>query len=132
MVFARAWPLSRSPQRCFICVFCSATGQGVLSQRSKIGPTISQISRDILQISWRSEIDWPKVLKGARCSQSVQKLLFCFARARAKCRRNGPSMQVHGGIRVRVTPNVLRVRSSFGRAGETKFALKWGGRTDRA
>ena len=38
--------------------------------------------------------------------------------------RNGPSMQVHGGIRVRETPKVLRVRSLFGRAGETKrYAL---------
>ena len=104
VVFACAWPLSRSPQLCFICIFYSATGQGVRSQRSKIGPNISQISRDIWQISWRSEIDRLKVLKGARCSQSVRKLLFPFARARARCRRNGPLMQVHGGIRVQVTP----------------------------
>ena len=132
VVFACAWPLSRSPQLCFICIFYSATGQGVRSQRSKIGPNISQISRDIRQISWRSEIDRLKVLKGARCSQSVRKLLFPFARARARCRRNGPLMQVHGGIRVQVTPKVLRARSSFGRAGEPTMALKWVGRTDRA
>ena len=40
-------------------------------------------------------------------------------------------MQVHRGIHVRQTPKILLVRSSFGWAGETKFALKWGGRTDR-
>ena len=127
--FARAWPLSRSLQMCFIY---SATRQGMRSQPSKIGPKISQISQDIRQISWRSEIDRPKVLKGARCSQSVRKLLFPFARARAKCWRNGPLMQVHGGICVRVTPKVLRAWSSFGRAGEPTMALKWVGRTDRA
>ena len=74
-----------------------------------------------------------KFWNGARCSQSVRKPLFPFARTRAKCRQNGPSMQVHGGICVRVTPKVLRVRSSFGRAGEPTMALKkWVGRTDRA
>ena len=41
------------------------TGQGVRSQRSKIGPNISQISRYIRQISWRFEIDRPKALKEA-------------------------------------------------------------------
>ena len=132
MVFARAWPLSRSAQLCFICVCYSATGQGVRSQRSNIGPKISEISRYIGQIGWRFEIDRPKALKEARRCRSVRKLLFPFARARAKCGRNGPSMQTHGGIRVRQTPKVLRLRSSFGRAGETKFALKWVGRTDRA
>ena len=105
---------------------------GVRSQRWKISPKISQISRDNRPISWRSEIDRPKVLKEAGCSQSVRKLLFPFARARAKCGRNGPSMHTHGVIRLRPTPKVLRLRSSFGRAGETKFALKWVGRTDRA
>ena len=108
------------------------TGQGVRSQRSKIGPKISQISRYIGQIRWRFEIDRPKGLKEARRCRSVRKLLFPFAGARAKCGRNGPSMHTHGGIRVRQTPKVLRLRSSFGRAGETKFALKWVGRTDRA
>ena len=95
-------------------------------------PKISQISQCIGQISWRFEIDRPKGLKEARRCRSVRKLLFPFARARAKCGRNGPSMHTHGGIRVRQTPKVLRLRSSFGRAGETKFALKWVGRTDRA
>ena len=108
------------------------TGQGVRSQRSKIGPKISQISRYIGQISWRFEIDRPKGLKEARHCRSVRKLLFPFARARAKCGWNGSSMHTHGCIRVRQTPKVLRLRSSFGRAGETKFALKWVGRTDRA
>ena len=73
-----------------------------------------------------------KALKEARRSQSIRKLLFPVSRARTKCGRNGPSMQVHWGIRVRPTPKVLRVYSLFGRAGETKLALKWGGRTDRA
>ena len=82
------------------------------------------------QVSWRFEIDQPKVLKEARRCQSIRKLLFPVARARAKCGRNGQSMQIHLGIRVRQTPKVRRVRSSFGRAGETKFALKWGGRRD--
>ena len=39
------------------------TGLGVRSQRSKIGPKISQISRYIRQIGWRFEIDRPKGLK---------------------------------------------------------------------
>ena len=95
-------------------------------------PKISQISQCIGQISWRFEIDRPKGLKEARRCRSVRKLLFPFARARAKCGRNGPSIHTHGGIRVRQTPKVLPLRSSFGRAGETKFALKWVGRTDRA
>ena len=108
------------------------TGHGVRSQRSKIGPKISQISRYIGQIRWRFEIDRPKGLKEARRYRSVRKLLFPFARVRAKCGRNGPSMHTHGGIRVRQTPKVLGLRRSFARAGETKFALKWVGRTDRA
>ena len=54
-----------SAQLCFICVCYSATGQGVRSQRSKIGPKISEISRYIGQISWRFEIDRPKALKEA-------------------------------------------------------------------
>ena len=74
----------------------------------------------------------PKALKEARRCRSVRKLLFLLARAWAKCGRNGPSMQTHGGIRVRQTPKVLQLCSSFGRAGKTKFALKWVGRTDRA
>ena len=82
------------------------TGQGVRSQRSKIGPKISQISLHIGQISWRFEIDRPKGLKEARRCRSVRKLLFPFAGARAKCARNGPSMHTHGGIRVRQTPRV--------------------------
>ena len=84
------------------------------------------------QLSWRSEIDRPKVLKEARCCQLVHKLLFPFSRASAKCGRNGPSMHAHWGIRVRRTPKVLRVCSAFGRAGEPTIALKWGGRTNRA
>ena len=92
------------------------TGQGVRSQRSKIGPKISQISRYIgRQIRWRFEIDRPKVLKEARRCRSVRKLLFPFAGARAKCGRNGPSLQIRGAIGVRQTPKVLRIRSSFGR-----------------
>ena len=70
------------------------------------------------QISWRSEIDRPKVPKEARCCQSVRKLLFSFARAPAKCGRNGPPMHVHWGIRVRQTPKVVRVHRLFGQAGE--------------
>ena len=94
------------------------TGQGVRSQRSKIGPKIgpkiSQVSRYIGQIRWRFEIDRPKGLKARRC-RSVRKLLFPFAGARAKCGRNGPSLQIRGAIGVRQTPKVLRIRSSFGR-----------------
>ena len=116
----------------FLHVLGHCPGQGVRSQRSKIGPKISQISRYIGQIRWRFEIDRPKGLQEARRCRSVRKLLFPFSRARAKCGRNGPSMHTHGGIRVRQTPKVLRLRSSFGRAGETKFAPKWVGRTDRA
>ena len=55
----------------------------------------SQISRYIWQISCRSEIDRPKVLKEARCCQSIWKLLFPVARARAQCGQKGPSTQVH-------------------------------------
>ena len=91
------------------------TGQGVRSQRSKIGPKISQISRYIGQIRWRFEIDRPKGLKEARRCRSVRKLLFPFAGARAKCGRNGRSLQIRGAIGVRQTPKVLRIRSSFGR-----------------
>ena len=91
------------------------TGQGVRSQRSKIGPKISQISRYIGQIRSRFEIDRPKGLKEARRCRSVRKLLFPFAGARAKCGRNGPSLQIRGAIGVRQTPKVLRIRSSFGR-----------------
>ena len=73
----------------------------------------------VRQISWRSsEIDRPKVLKEAGRCQSAQNFLFPFARARAKCGQNGPPMHVHEGICVRQTPKVLRVRCSFGRAGE--------------
>ena len=79
----------------------------------------NQISVWIMrQISWISEIDRPKVLKEARRCQLVRKLLFSFARLPAKCRRNGPSMHGHWGIRFWQTSKVLRVRSSFGRAGE--------------
>ena len=78
-----------------------------------------------------SEIGAPRVLKEARRCQSVRKLLFPFARAPAKCGQKGPSMHVHWGISVRQTPKVLRVRSSFGRAGKRTIALKWGGRTKR-
>ena len=85
-----------------------------------------------LQISWRSEIDRPKVLKEARHCQPVRKLLFSFAQASAKCGRNGLSMHIQWGIRVQQTPKVLRVRSSFGRAGEPTIVHKWGGRTNRA
>ena len=74
----------------------------------------------------------PKALKEARCCQSLRKLLFPFARAPAKCGKNGPAIHKHWGIRVQQTPKVLRVRSSFGRAGEPTIALKWGGRTNRA
>ena len=91
------------------------TGQGVRSQRSKIGPKIRQISRYIGQIRWRFEIDRPKGLKEAGRCRSVRKLLFPFAGARAKCGRNGPSLQIRGAIGVRQTPKVLRIRSSFGR-----------------
>ena len=83
VVFARASPLFRSAQLCFICV-CYCTGKGVRSQRSKIGPKISQISRYIGQIRWRFEIDRPKGLKEAGRCRSVRKLLFPFAGARAK------------------------------------------------
>ena len=129
VVFARAWPLSRSAQLCFTHI---VPGRACEANDPKIGPKISQISRYIGQISWRFEIDRPKGLKEARRCRSVRKLLFPFVRARAKCGRNGRSMHTHGGSRVRQTPKVLRLRSSFGRTGETKFALKWVGRTDRA
>ena len=55
------------------------TGLGVRSQRSKIGPKISQISRYIRQISWRFEIDRPKGLKEARrCRLVGSKASFPF------------------------------------------------------
>ena len=73
----------------------------------------------------------PKALTEARCCQSVRKFLFPFARALAKCGKNGPSIHVHWGTCVRQMPIVLRVRSSFGRAGEPTKALKWGRRTNR-
>ena len=57
-------------------------------------------------ISWRPEIDRPKVLKEVRHCQPVQKLLFPFARAPAKCGRNGLSIHGHWGIRVRKMPKV--------------------------
>ena len=63
---------------------------------------------------------------------AVRKLLFPFARAPAKCVRKGPSMHAHWGISVRQTPRVLRLRSSFGRAGKPTIALKWRGRTNQA
>ena len=68
----------------------------------------------------------PKALKEARCCQLVWKLLFPFARAPAKCGKNGPSIHVHWGIRARQTPKVLPILSSFVRAGETTIALKMG------
>ena len=77
----------------------------------------------------RLEIGVPRVLKEARRCRSVRKLLFPFARAPAKCKRKGRSMRVHWGISVRQMPKVLRVCSSFGRAGKPMIALKWGGRT---
>ena len=69
--------------------------------RSKIG---LDNATDQLEI----EIDRPKVLKKARRCLSVRKLLFPFARAPAKCGRNGPPMQVHWGIRVRQTPKFCK------------------------
>ena len=134
--FCTCRPLSRSPQLCFICVIYSATGHGVRTQRSKIcpnyQPTIIQISRDIRQISSRFEIDRPKVLKGARCSQSVSKASFPFRSSASEVPAKRPINAGTRGIRARQAPKVLRVRSSFGLAGETKFALKSVGRTDRA
>ena len=62
---------------------------------------------------------------------SVRKLLCPFAQASAKCRKNGPSMHIHLGIGVQQTPTVVRVSSSFGRAGEPTIALKLGGCTGR-
>ena len=55
----------------------------------------------------------PKALQEARRCQSVRKLLFPLARAPAECGKNGPSIHLHGGIRVRQMPIFLRVRSSL-------------------
>ena len=73
-----------------------------------------------------------KALKWARRCQSIRKLLFSLAQAQMKCGKNGLSMHAHWGICVRQTPKVLRVCSSFGRAGEPTIAFKWGGGTNRA
>ena len=89
-----------------------------LARHAKLACAFDQRSVEKMRrISWRSEIDRPKVLKEARRCQSVRKLLFSFARAPAKCGRNGPSY-VHWRICFQQTPKVLRVRSSFRRTGE--------------
>ena len=69
-------------------------------------------------ICWRSEMDRPKILKETRRCHSVQKLLFPFTPGPPKCGQNGPSMDIHWGIRVRLTDKVLRVCCSLGQAGE--------------
>ena len=90
-----------------------------LAHHAKHGCGFDQRSVGILQeISGRSEINGPKGLKEARRCQPVRKLLFPFTRAPAKCGQNGPAMHIHWGIQVRQTPKVLRVRRSFGQAGE--------------
>ena len=61
-----------------------------------------------------------------------EKASFPFRSSASEEQAKRPIEAVHWGIRVRQTPKALRVRRSFGRAGETKFALKWGGRTDQA
>ena len=84
------------------------------------------------QLSWRSEIDRPKVLKEARRCQSVRQLLFRFTPAPAKCGRYGSSVHVHWGIRLRQSPKGLRICSLFGWADEPTIALIWGRMTNRA
>ena len=60
-------------------------------------------------------------LRPACCGASHNQTLAdrALARAPAKCKQNGPLVQIRTCIRVRQTPTVLRVRSSFGRAGRT-------------
>ena len=85
-------------------------------------PCQSKISRDIWQISceiWNRP-RW-KFSKKPNAANRFWQLLFPFAGVPAKCRRNGSSVQVPWGICVQQTPKVLRVRSSFRRAGEKKF-----------
>ena len=97
--------------------------------RSKISWHIWQISCEIgdCRHRWRRKL-WKKLDATSR----FENFSFPFAQAPVKCGKNGPSMHVHWGIRVRQPLKVLRVHSSFGRAGEPTIALKWGGRTNRA
>ena len=79
---------------------------------------------------WSLKYDFGEPIRGTLPVGS--KASFPFRSGAFKCRKNGPSKHVHWGIRVRQTPKVLRLRSSFGWAGEPTMALKCGGRTDRA
>ena len=78
-LFARAWPLSRSAQLCFITLppgrACEA------NDHRSVRPKISQISRYIGQISWRFEIDRPKALKQATVHSVFFKTLFDFKKS---------------------------------------------------
>ena len=79
---------------------CVSFAYVTLYRAGRAKPTIKDRPKDqsdqyIGQISWTFEIDRPKGLKEARRCRSVRKLLFPFARARAKCGRNGPSMHTH-------------------------------------
>ena len=82
----------------------------------------SKIVTIMPKICWRSEIDRQRVLKEARRCQSVRKLLFPFARAPTKCRGEMAHLDrcrcTEASARVQQRPKVLRVRGSFGRAGE--------------
>ena len=75
--------------------------------------------RKVPQISWRSEIDLPKVLKEARRCQSVRKL-FSLSLERQRSVGEVARPHTYMGISVfdRSMTKSVRVRSSFGQAGE--------------
>ena len=74
-----------------------------------------------VEISDRSAVRFeiihaPKVLKEARCCESVLRASFPFRSSASKVRANGPSMHVHWSIHVWQT--VLQAHSSSGGTGE--------------
>ena len=83
----------------------------------------SKISREI---SCR-ELESRKFSKKWDTVSLFWELLFPFAGAPAKCRRNGPSLQIRTAIRVRQTPKVLKIRSSFVRVCRIYDGAQMGG-----
>ena len=99
-----------TPPLCFVCVR--------IRSRHAARAGVSSISwahlRDQLW-DWSHRKFWKKLDTASR----FWEFLFLFTRPAAKCKQKGRWGQIRTGIRVRQTPKVWRVRSSFGRGVRT-------------